>query len=339
MRRLVFPVIAGLGLVMIGPSSAFAEDPVPTVSVKATAGKKACKVTDPRLDELSGIVATTSGYVVINDSTDLASHKKVFFLDTKCRVTKTVAYSGNGPRDTEDLILSPDGKTLWIADIGDNNYNKDDGTRRDSIGLWTMPVDGSKKPKLHRLSYPAGDHHDAEALLVTGANIPLIITKEIGRAAAIYQPAAPLQTGNADGVPLKRVGEITVSATTTTGNPYARIGNKTIDGGAVAPGGGKVVLRTYTDALEWDVKGNDVLAAIRQKPRTTGLPNETLGEAITYSADGRTFVTVSDMSGDEEGDNYILSYLPATSVATVNGDPSGSSGGSGKAWYSDLTVD
>ena len=94
-------------------------------------GKQVCKITDKRLDELSGLVATKTGFVVINDSTDTDSHKRVFFLDTKCKVVNAVAFSGAGPRDPEDLILSPDGQTLWIADIGDNSFNKDDGTRRD----------------------------------------------------------------------------------------------------------------------------------------------------------------------------------------------------------------
>ena len=69
MRRLVFPVIAAFGLVMAGPSIAFADDPAPTVSVPATAGKKLCKVTDTRLDELSGLVATENGFVAIDDGT------------------------------------------------------------------------------------------------------------------------------------------------------------------------------------------------------------------------------------------------------------------------------
>jgi hypothetical protein len=337
MRRLVFPVIAAVGLVMAGPSSAFADDPAPTVSVKATAGKKMCKVTDPKLDELSGIVATTSGYVVINDSTNVDSHKRVFFLDTKCKIVDDVAYSGKGPLDPEDLILSPDGKTLWIADIGDNNYNKEDGTRREKIALWKMPADGSKKPTIYRVKYPAGDYHDAEAMLLTGDGIPLIITKEIGKA-NIYQPSAPLVANNDDPVPLKKVATLTVSATETDGTPIARIGNKSIDGGAIAPGGGKVVLRTYTDALEFDVQNNDVLAALKTKPRYTGLPNEPLGEAITYSADGKYFYTVSDMNGDKEATNNILQYTPSTEAAVIKKGSAAGEGG-GKAWYSDLTID
>jgi hypothetical protein len=338
MRRLVFPAIAAIGLVMAGPSSAFADDPNPTVSVKATAGKPVCKVTDKKLDEMSGIVATKSGYVVVNDSTPTESHKKVFFLDTKCKVVDEKAYSGKGPFDPEDLILSPDGKTLWIADIGDNNYDK--SSSRPSLALWTMPVDGSKKPVIHRVSYPEGDHHDAEALLLTGDNIPLIITKEIGRPAGVYQPTAALKADNETGVPLKKVGELTVNATETSGNPYARIGNKTIDGGAIAPGGGKVVLRTYTDALEWDVANNDVLGAIlKGKARTTALPDETLGEAITYSPDGALFYTVSDMNGADDPATSILKYTPATTVAELKKASGGSGGGDGNAWYADITLD
>ncbi|MFI5888693.1 hypothetical protein ACIA5D_01090 [Actinoplanes sp. NPDC051513] len=337
MRRLVFPVIAAVGLVMAGPSSAFADDPAPTVSVKATAGKKMCKVTDPRLDELSGIVATKTGFIVINDSTNVDSHKKVFFLDTKCKVTDDVPYSGKGPLDPEDLILSPDGKTLWIADIGDNNYNKEDGTRREKIALWKMPADGSKKPALYRVKYPAGDYHDAEALLLTGNNIPLIVTKEIGKA-NVYEPSGPLVANSEDAVALKKVATLTISATETDGTPIARIGNKSIDGGAIAPGGGKVTLRTYTDALEWDVQGNDVLAALKGKPRYTGLPNEPLGEAITYSSDSKYYYTVSDMNGDEETANNILQYTPSTEAAVIKKSSAAAEGG-GKAWYSDLTID
>ncbi|WP_203759929.1 hypothetical protein, partial [Paractinoplanes deccanensis] len=333
MRRLVFPVIVASGLVMVGPSSAFADDPAPVVSAPSVAGKKMCKIADKRLDEISGLVATKTGYIAINDSANSAEKKQIFFLNTKCAVTKAVPYSGKGPNDTEDMILSADQKTLWIADIGDNSFD-DDAKRRESIGLWKMPVTGATEPVLYRLTYPAGDYHDAEALLLNGNGTPLIITKEIGAPAGVYQPTAALKTGKT-GVPMKRVAEITVSGTQTAGNPFARIGNKTIDGGAIAPGGGKVVLRTYTDAVEWDVTNGDVLGAFKGKPRTTGLPNETLGEAITYSPDGKYFYTTSDMSGDTTAANYILRYTPATTVAKA---ASGGAEGDDKKWYADLEL-
>ena len=337
MRRLVFSIIAATGLVMVGPSTAFADTPAPVVSATATPGKKICKVTDTKLDELSGIVATKTGFIVIDDSTTLASHKRVFFLDDKCQIVKQVQYSGAGPADTEDMVLSPDGKTLWIADTGDDGVRAATPTPRNTVALWTMPADGSAEPKIHRLSYPDGDYHDAEALLLNGST-PLIITKELGKPAYIYEPTAALKTDNVVGVPMKRVGEITLSATETPGNTVARIGNKTVDGGAIALGGGKVALRTYTDALEWDVTGGNVLAALKGRPRTTGLPNEPFGESITYSPDGKYFFTVSDMNGVHTIANYIAKYTPATTVATVKASAA-ATGGSGAHWYSNLTID
>jgi len=334
MRRLVVSVLVGFGLVVIGSGAASAE-PVPGASAaQAVAGKKMCKVTDERLDELSGIVATDDGFVVINDGSPLDSHKRVFFLDAKCKVVDDVAFSGAGPLDTEDLILSPDGKTLWIADIGDNEKN------RRTIGLWSMPADGSKKPKLHRLAYPAEGKHDAEALLLNGDGTPIIVTKEVGKAAALYTPTAALKVDNTEGVPLKKVGDVTVPPSDTSANTLARLLRGSIDGGAVAQGGSKVVLRTYTDALEWDVTGGDVLGALKGAPRVTPLPDEQLGEAITYSPDGKYFYTVSDMQGKpEDAENFILRYTPAPKVTTNKAAAGGGAGGdSGTSWFDDLSI-
>ncbi|GLY04748.1 hypothetical protein [Actinoplanes sp. NBRC 101535] len=338
MRRLVCSIIVGLGLVMVGSSSASADDPTPapTVSAKSTPGKKICEIDDKDLDEVSGLLVTKTGFVAINDSADVDAKKKVFFLDKDCKVEKEVDYSGSGPRDTEDMILSPDGETIWIADIGDNNA-RNGGETRSTVGLWKMAADGKAEPKLFRMTYPDGDKHDAEALLLDGDGLPLVVTKEIGAAAGVYKPTAALKAGES-GVPMKRVAEIKLSATETEGNALARIGNKTITGGAVAPGGAKVVLRTYTDALEWDVADGNVVAALTKVPRTTGLPNEPFGEAIAYGTDGKTFYTVSDMNGKtDEVKNYIRQYTPATTVAEKS--KKSADDAANASWYSDLTLD
>ena len=334
MRRLVFPTIVAIGLVMVGSSSASADDPTPapTVSAKATPGKKLCKIADTGLSEISGLAATKSGFVVVNDGKEDNSGARIHFLDRQCTETKKVEFASD-PRDPEDIVLSPDGKTLWIADTGDNGVRTSPPAPRPSVVLWSVPVDGKTDAVLHRLTYPKGDQHDAEALIFDGDGLPLIVTKEIGGPTAIYKPSAALKKNNETGVPLKRVGELNLSATETAGNPVARIGNRTVTGGAVTQGLTKVVLRTYTDALEWDVTGGDVLGALKKEPRTTGLPNETLGEAIAYSTDGKLFYTISDMSGVIKDPNHIREYTPATTVAKKS-DKQGNSD-SGSAWYLD----
>ncbi|MFI6072624.1 hypothetical protein ACIA5C_13640 [Actinoplanes sp. NPDC051343] len=142
--------------------------------------RRVCQVRDDRLTELSGLAATGSGYVVVNDGSDLAGHRKIFYLNAKCAVVRTVSYPSR-PRDTEDLGIARDG-TLWVADIGDND------AERGTVALWRL-APGAKAPVLYRLSYPDGAH-DAEALLLAPSGTPVIVTKSVsGRRLRAGRPA------------------------------------------------------------------------------------------------------------------------------------------------------
>ncbi|MFG1888335.1 hypothetical protein ACGFIR_10760 [Micromonospora sp. NPDC049051] len=317
MRRAVSSVTVALGLLgatVACTGVALAAAPASAASPLAAApGKKRCTVTDERLRELSGLVATKSGYIVINDGTEVESRKRVFFLDTKCGISKEpVRYSGQGPFDTEDLALSPDGATLWIADTGDNVTSRE---RRERVALWSMPVDGSKRPVLHRLSYPEGKPHDAEALLIGDDGNPLIITKVMSGKAQIFTPAEKMKSGDTPAVPMKKVGEISLPKTDTE-NRLGAPGRVAITGAARSPDGSRVVLRTYADAFEYDVADGNVAAALTGgKPRVTALADP-FGEAISYSPDGKTFLTVSDGGQlDDDAPIDILAYTPSTEGA------------------------
>ena len=278
----------------------------------------ACTIRDERLDELSGMVAVGTGYVMVNDGSDFAARRKIFFLDARCRVTRTVSYPSR-PRDTEDMARSADG-TLWIGDIGDNSGS------RDTIALWKL-TPGAKRPVLYRLAYPDGAH-DAEALLVTADNTPVVVTKS-GGAAGIYRPASALSREST--TPLEKAGEVTVPLTTTR-NPFSFLGRAVITGGATSPDGRHVVLRTYADAFEFDVAGGDVIGALTSgTPRQIPLPDEPQGESVTYSSDGRSLLTVSESSDAPVIQRYPLPDRPAaeapstTSSVPPSGSPSGAS--------------
>ncbi|MGC4852560.1 hypothetical protein ACLQ24_04025 [Micromonospora sp. DT4] len=343
MRRVVSSVTVALGLlgatVALAGVAVAAPAPAPGSSQPpaATPGKKRCSVTDERLRELSGLVATKTGYIVINDGTDVEGRKRVFFLDSKCKVVKEpVRYSGQGPFDTEDLALSPKGDTLWIGDIGDNTTSKE---RRTRIAVWTMPITGNKQPLLHRLSYPENKPHDAEALLVGAGGLPLIITKVASGNSEIFTPAAKLKNGDTTPVPMKKVGEIKLPKTTTE-NPLSVYGRAAITGAARSPDGTRVVIRTYADAFEYDVTGDDIVGALTTgKPRVTPLADP-FGEAISYTPDGKTFVTVSDggqLTADEPVD--VLSYTPSTSAAAPLAGAAGPKPAAGKSWIDGLSFD
>ncbi|WP_431880807.1 hypothetical protein [Micromonospora chalcea] len=340
MRHVVSSVTLALGLVgaVVAPAGPAPAAPA-AAPVLAAAPKKKCTVEDNRLRELSGLIATSSGYVVINDGTDDPSRKRVFYLDAKCKVEKEVRYSGDGPFDTEDLALSPDRKTLWIADTGDNVEKK---TRRERVAVWTMPLSGARQPVLHRLSYPGKEPHDAEALLVGDDNMPLVITKDLSGKSEIFTPTVKLKAaGDPEPIPMKKVGEVTLPKTDTE-NKLGSPGRALVTGAARSPDGSKVVLRTYADAFEFDVSGGDIVKALTTgKPRITPLADP-FGEAISYTPDGKLFVTVSDGGTLDDSDPIdILSYTPSTSGAEAlpNGGKAETKAAAEKSWLEGLSLD
>lgn len=321
MQRLLALTVTAVLVVAVGGTPAHSSAPAPAATptvAAAVAGTRVCVVDDERLTELSGLVATSNGYVVINDGSDEKSRRQIFFLDRSCLVTRAVPYPSR-PRDTEDLARAPDG-TIWVADIGDNNRN------RDTVALWKL-APGARAPVLHRLTYPDGAH-DAEAFLLAGDGTPIVVTKD-PRTPGLYAPAGAVRPDRT--VPMRKVGQVTLPRTTTS-NPFYSIGRQLVTGAALAPAGDRVVLRTYADAIEFDVADGDVIRAITDGvPRITPLPDEPQGEAITYTPDGAALLTVSEITEESpDGGPSILRYTPpagprpeATSTSPADGAESG----------------
>jgi len=264
-----------------------------------------CVINDARAMELSGLVATSTGYVAVNDSNFDPSRIRIFFLDRSCKVTRTLGYP-TAARDPEDLAVGPDG-TLWVADIGDNVTSD---ARRTTIAVWRVPDSGN--PVINRLTYPDGPH-DAEAMLINGDGRPVIVTKETSGVSSIYTTTGALQPNTANSVPLTKVGEFKPQPTGVI-NPFWLIGEELVTGAATSPDHHRVALRTYAAAYEWDVPDGDVVKAITGKaPRYTPLPDEVQGESIAYTTDGAAFLTVSDRS---DSPVTIRRVTPGTQPAT-----------------------
>ena len=314
--RVVLVALTGvvLGALPVSAASAApAPSPTPTSVAAADTAKRGtpfCTIADKNAIELSGLVSANGFLYAVNDGTETSARKKLFKFDnSECKlVGQAIGYPSPGPADPEDLAVDPDGKTIWIGDIGDNEG------KRATAAVWKVVDDKIDGP--YRMTYPDGVKPNAEALLIGADGLPIIITKTAdGSPAKIYVATKELEKGTPAGVPLKLAGEVTLPKTETP-NPYTVAGRMVVTGAAMSPDKTKVVLRSYADAFEWTVSNGDIVGALTQgKPRITPLPEEPLGEAIAYSADGTRFLTVSEterFTEEEKKKPVVLSYEPST---------------------------
>src|SRR6266498_2356063 len=259
-----------LGLFFAAPAAA---DPVP-------APVPACTITDPRLAELSGMVADDQHWYVINDG---GTSAKVWVLGKDCQVQDTIVGAVD-PYDVEDLARGADG-TFWLSDTGDNDED------RDTIALISLTPAGDTG--IYRLTYPDGKH-DAEALLLDRSGVPYVITKNPLGTADVYRPVGPLVSPGP--TPLEHVATVRLTSTDTPGGPVpGLVGSVVVTGAASSADGTAIALRTYTDAYLFPVRDGDLVAALAEKPVRVPLPNEAQGEAIAFQPDG------SLVSGTETG--------------------------------------
>lgn len=282
MRSLTLAVL--LGLFFAAPAAA---DPVPA---------PACTITDPRLEELSGLVADDQHWYAINDGGTAAT---VWVLGKDCQVQDKIT-NAMDPYDVEDLARAADG-TFWLSDTGDNDED------RDTVALLSLTPAGDGA--VHRLTYPDGKH-DAEALLLDPGGVPYIFTKNPLGTADVYRPAGPLAAPGP--TPLEHVATVRLTSTDTPGGPVpGLVGSVVVTGAASSADGTAIALRTYTDAYLFPVRDGDVVGALAEKPVRVPLPNEAQGEAIAFQPDG------SLVSGSEAGRDGTAQTMNVVAGATA----------------------
>jgi hypothetical protein len=270
-RSVTLGFLLPLGLLMATPA-AFAT-PAPVT---------ACAVSDPDLNELSGLVADDDHWYATNDGGTAAT---VFVLGRDCQVQDVIT-GPTDPYDIEDLALGKDG-TFWLSDTGDNDAD------RETVALIALTPAGEST--FYRLTYPDGKH-DAEALLLDPAGVPYIVTKDPLGTAGVYRPAGPLTSPGP--TTLQHVLTVRLNSTDTPGGPVPGVvGSVMVTGAAASHDGTAIALRTYTDAYLFPMRDGDVIGALSAKPVRVPLPDEAQGEAIAFQPDG-ALVSASEGVGE-----------------------------------------
>lgn len=303
-RWFAVAIVLPLGLAL--PVSAAAQPAAPVVQ---------CTVSDPQVAELSGLAADADRWYAVNDG---GTDSSVFVLTKDCAVERVIT-GDTDPYDVEDLARAADG-TFWLADAGDNDSD------RETVALISLTPDGDSA--VHRLTYPDGAH-DSEAVLLDGAGVPYLVTKNPLGVAEVYRPAGPLASPGP--TPLQHVASVQITPTDTRGGPVPEIvGSVTVTGGASMADGSVIALRTYTDAYLYAVPDGDVVAALGTEPVRVPLPDEAQGEAIAFDPDG-SLVSASELVGQPirvvTGATDLLTPDPPADAPAGGGDQAAAGGG------------
>jgi hypothetical protein len=275
-------------------------------------------LSDPRIDEASGIAVGLASPGVVYVQNDSGDRARFFALDARSGATlATYTVPGATNVDWEDIADAPDARgvaSVWLADIGDN------GASRTEIAVYRVAephVDHSATdveaattaPEVWRLRYPDGAR-DAESLAVSPQGAAYVFTKSLNGTAEVF--ALPARSDASRVQTLRAVGSVRFAFTGTAGGPNP-FGQRTATGAALSRGGTLLAVRTYTDAYVWRVAGSNVAAAIKTKPVRLALPAQPQGEGITF--DGARLLIDSEGTGSAVYARAVPRLATATPTA------------------------
>jgi hypothetical protein len=247
--------------------------------------------------ESSGVAASRSNANIYWTHNDSGDGPFVYAFDATGESRGVFRVAGARARDWEDMAIGPGPERgesyLYIGDIGDNQKVRPEIVvyRVAEPKLSAAEKSSSKdKPRTTasaeaiRLRYPDGKF-DAETLLVHPTTGDLyILTKVTLRNATVYEAPAPLTTGKV--ITMKRIGEIKVPS----------LLGGVLTGGSISPDGRRVALCDYLQGYEvvLPARSKDFNDIWKQTVTGFSLGEREQGEAITYSADGKTLLATSE---------------------------------------------
>lgn len=274
-------------------------------------GIAAGTVAPNQLREASGLASsrTTPGLLWVHN--DSGNGSVLFALDIEGNRVRSYILSGASNYDWEALGIGPgpaSGQTyLYVGDIGDNTASRSSITvyrvpEPEVIeGLTTLTVPGTVALPMQ---YPDGAR-DAEALFVDPETSEIyIVSKNFATGTSgVYRYPVPHDPSTT--VTLEKVGEVSLP-----GDAIERA----VTGADISPNGREILIRSYTRGYLWQrAEGSSIANALLGTRCETPIAPEPQGEAITFTWDGRHYITVSEMLNQP-----IFLYLRSTQVPSAS---------------------
>lgn len=255
-----------------------------------SAGKQVGTITTHGLQEASGLSYSQINSGIFWTHPDNHNPAILYALHADGSLADQFTVAGASNTGWEDIAVGPCPdfcSCLYIADIGDNSLSHTTHT----IYRFPEPILGETQTVTAQATalsyvYPNGQVYDAETMLVDPRTRDIYVaTHSDNGHNQVYRFPNPDATQFP--VTLEYVGEAVFYGYKAT--------DRRATGGAVAPDGGRFVIRSRSYAYEWTVDPDQSIAdALLTPPDFIQLPETEQGEGISYSSDGLSLITSSE---------------------------------------------
>jgi hypothetical protein len=259
-------------------------------------GERVAELTDERLDEASGLVASRSNPGQLWILNDGGNEAELYLVDKDLRVNLTVRLHDVVNRDWEDIAIGagPDpAKTyIYVGDIGDN------------LGVFSHKhIYRFPEPKLgneesitisdfDKITFDLEDNgmKDFESLLIDPKSKKLYIISKREFPASVYE------------LPYTASANDTITASKVLTLPMI-----SLVAADCFEKNGDILMKNYTNVYYWKNKDNlDVVSLLKLTPQGIPYESEPQGESIGWAADGSGFFTLSEKP--EGQSSYLYFY-------------------------------
>jgi len=260
-------------------------------------------IRDRRLNEVSGIVASSVNkglYYVHNDS---GGKPEVYAIDGKGKIKAVFVLNNTINRDWEDIAIGPgpeQGRNyVYVGEIGDNR------AQYSTVYLYRFAEPDLKTiPRKKRSSYLISDidtlrfvfedgAKDCETLFIDAVNGDVYLVSKREQTVGLYQIKEPLSKTEINTA--KRILSLDFALAV---------------GGDLSQKNNKVLIKTYEKIYLWHIpKGLSIADALSLPYAELPYETEPQGEAICWSGDGKNYLTLSEKYSDKPLYLYTYKYL------------------------------
>lgn len=238
------------------------------------------KLTNPLLEEISGLVVSSQYPNRLYVHTDSGGEAAVYALDTLGNELGKIALSGLSNRDWEDIAIGPGPNGthyIYLADIGDNDAKYPEVYLYRFLEPAGFQEIVSQDIQEAKLNYQGGPR-DAETFLVDPISGEQFIISKREQKNALYRvPADAFEKGNAL---LERSQEFSFTSSV---------------GGDISKDGSQILIKNYLEVFYWTRQANQSISEVLQTlPRRLPYRPEPQGEAIGFNFKGNAYFTISE---------------------------------------------